>query len=204
MPVLHRYKYSDNHFILTNMNGAVVTFQLTNVGEQRLIDAGIEPGEQFGRALLLDLCRSGEAFTNGAASEEDLSGWTQTELDFVNDPEPETLLPTCAECLSPYDLYLVSIVAPNRKYISVRCESCRDKDVATIGICVPTPLVSRSMLNRLITLSGIVVLDSAGTRFKHLLESEFVQKWDNYKRKNAKAVQANLFAVTSEVQGALL
>lgn len=204
MPVLHQYKKKDNCYILTSINGAVVTFQVTSEGHQRLIDSGIEPGERFGRGLLLELCRYGEAFTFNASPNIDLSGWTQIALDFANDPDPEELLSTCAACSSPYGLHVVEVIEPDSRYLSVRCQQCRDKDIAAIGMCIPTPLLTRQVFNRMLEMAGGIELDQAAASFKSLLEREFIQKWDKVKRGRAKAVQDSLFPISEERQAALL
>jgi hypothetical protein len=55
MPRLHKYVSRDAHYVLTSIDGSVVTYQLTATGEQRLAGAGIVAGQRFERALLLDL-----------------------------------------------------------------------------------------------------------------------------------------------------
>ena len=59
MPRLHKYRDRDAYYILTAIRGAVVTFRLSTEGEKKLAAARIGPGEQFPRALLLDLYRTG-------------------------------------------------------------------------------------------------------------------------------------------------
>jgi hypothetical protein len=39
MPVLHRYKERHEHYVLTSINGAIITFQLTKEGEKKLRSA---------------------------------------------------------------------------------------------------------------------------------------------------------------------
>lgn len=203
MPTLRQYKNSDNVYILTKINGAIITFQTTNTGKQRLLDSGIGPGEQFGRALLLELCNSGDAFTFSASPDIDLSGWTQITLDFTNDPDPEELFSTCAACSSPYGLHLVEVIEPGNRYLSVRCQECRDKDIAKIGMCIPTPLLTRQVFNRMMEMSGAIELDQAAANFKSLLEREFIQKWDKIKRGKTKVVQDSLFSASEEAQAVL-
>ena len=61
MPRLHKYRDRNACYVLTAIRGAVVTFQLTAEGEKKLTAARIGPGEQFPRAILLDLYRTGDA-----------------------------------------------------------------------------------------------------------------------------------------------
>jgi hypothetical protein len=74
---------------LTAIRGAVITFQLTPEGENKLTAAGIALGQQVHRALLLDLCRTGDAYTSGSGVDDPALA-SQIELDFTNDPDPET------------------------------------------------------------------------------------------------------------------
>jgi hypothetical protein len=66
MPVLNKYKGKEKYYVLTSISGKIVTFQLTNEGHLKLLEAGINNEERFGRALLFDLYRTGDAFTHGA------------------------------------------------------------------------------------------------------------------------------------------
>src|SRR5262245_8631191 len=107
MPKLHSYRNRDGYYILTGIKGSVVTFQVTPEGERKLKDAGIVPNDKFPRALLLDLCRSGDAFTGGGGVSEPIAeSLNQLELDFAQDPDPEILFPTCDDCGSLSDLHL--------------------------------------------------------------------------------------------------
>src|SRR4051794_15318966 len=107
MPKLHQYKSRDNCYVLTSIKGAVITFQLTMQGERKLRDAGVARDQNFPRALLLDLCRSGDAFTGGSGVSEPINeSINQLELDFAQDPDPETLFPSCDDCASLDDLHL--------------------------------------------------------------------------------------------------
>ena len=70
MPVLHKYKDKSGYYILTSIKGNIITFHLTPEGHSKIIKAGITPEQPFGRALLLDLYRSGEVFTYGSGPGE--------------------------------------------------------------------------------------------------------------------------------------
>ena len=65
MPRLHKYVSRDAHYVLTSIDGQVNTYQLTPAGEGKLAAAGIVAGEHFERAILLDLYRTGDAFSRG-------------------------------------------------------------------------------------------------------------------------------------------
>jgi hypothetical protein len=61
MPRLHKYRNRNACYVLTAIGGSVITYQLTPEGEKKLATAGIVCGQQFHRALLLDLYRNGDA-----------------------------------------------------------------------------------------------------------------------------------------------
>jgi hypothetical protein len=52
MPVLHKYKDRNEHYVLTSIKGNIITFQLTNEGQHKLLGAGIIAGKTFERGLL--------------------------------------------------------------------------------------------------------------------------------------------------------
>jgi hypothetical protein len=111
MPILHKYKKGNIYFVFTEIQGKIIAFKLTHDGERRLKSAGIFPGKTFGRAILLDLYRSGDAYTSGKGLDrvEQRIEPHQLQFDFSKDPEPESLFPLCAICSSPDDLHLVEI-----------------------------------------------------------------------------------------------
>ena len=77
MPRLHKYRNRDASYVLTAIRGAIITYQLTPEGERKLTAAGIVSGQQFHRALLLDLYRTGNAYTGGGGvyTVDEISGW---------------------------------------------------------------------------------------------------------------------------------
>ena len=193
MPVLHRYKKRNMYYVFTEIKGKIIAFQLTTDGEQRLKSAGIFPGKTFGRALLLDLYRSGDAFTYGRGLdqiEKDLEPH-QLEFDFAKDPEPESLFPLCAVCSSPDDLHLVEIKG-NNHYASLLCADCRKNQRGFIDTSVPLSLVTRAILKQLLDMKHIEKKDSAVSNYQSLLEAEFKSRWDALKKRK-KTKQEKLF-----------
>ena len=138
MPRLHKYRDRNVCYVLTAIRGAVVTFQLTAEGEKKLAAARIGPNEQFPRALLLDLYRTGDAFTGGsAAASLALDSAGQLEMDFANDPDPETAFPACDVCGGVNDLYLTIRGKPEDLVAQLQCAeigraSCRERVCAYV------------------------------------------------------------------------
>ncbi len=74
MPILHKYSKRNMYYVFTEIRGKIIAFQLTGDGERKLKSAGIFPGKTFGRALLLDLYRSGDAYTYGKGLNQHRAG----------------------------------------------------------------------------------------------------------------------------------
>ena len=207
MPVLHRYKERHEHYVLTSINRTIITFQLTKEGEKKLRSAGVTAGQPFGRALLLDLYRSGDAYTHGSGPGKAVIEVDPRQLsfDFSNDPEPESLFPSCAVCTSPFDLHLVEI--KNGDYFaSILCPNCRKEKHFEIDSSIPLPLVTRGIFNRFLTIKGIEKKDSSVLGYQELLNAEFQTKWDAMaKRPKRKSIrQENLFDLKEDKQNSLM
>lgn len=207
MPVLHRYKERHEHYVLTSINRAIITFQLTKEGEKKLRSAGVTAGQPFGRALLLDLYRSGDAYTHGSDPGKVVLKVDPRQMvfDFSNDPEPESLFPSCAVCTSPFDLHLVEI--KNGDYFaSILCPNCRKGKDFEIDSSIPLPLVTRSTFHRFLEIKGIEKRDPSVLSYQELLNAEFQTKWDAIaKRAKRKSIrQGNLFDSKEDKQSRLM
>jgi hypothetical protein len=195
MPVLHEYKGKDEHYVLTSIKGNIVTFQLTAEGQKKLLSAGILPGKTFVRGLLLDLYRSGDAYTHGTGPGKGMIevDSRQMELDFSHDPEPESMFPSCGNCSSVGDLHLVEEIKGKDHYGVILCGICRFKKSDKIDTSIPLPLVTRGILNRLLEMKNIEKIDSSVSSYRALLDKEFQSKWDALaKRKPGKQEKLKL------------
>jgi hypothetical protein len=208
MPVLHNYKDRNDYYVLTSINGKIITFQLTQAGNERLKLAGIQPGEAFGRAILLDLYRSGDAFTHGTGPGEEISKTDprQLELDFKNDPDPESLFPGCASCSSPVSLHLVEI-KEKVHLASILCADCRSEKSKSIDTSIPIQIVNRSVLKHILEIKRIEKTDPSVIAYRELLETQFQTKWDEIakaKTKKKSVKQETLFDKPDDKQGKLI
>ncbi len=188
MPVLHRYNKRNVYYVFTEIRGKIIAFQLTGDGERKLKSAGIFPGKTFGRALLLDLYRSGDAYTYGKGLDpvEQEFEPRQLEFDFAKDPEPESLFPLCAVCSSPDDLHLVEIKGSNH-YATILCGDCRTDQRGSIDTSIPLSLMTKAILKRLLEVKHIEKRDSSVLNYQSLLDAEFKEKWDaSAKRRRAR------------------
>lgn len=193
MPRLHKYRERNACYVLTAIRGAVVTFQLTPDGEKKLTASGIACGQQFPRALLLDLYRTGDAFTGGSGvANVALDSAGQLEMDFANDPDPETAFPACDVCKSVNDLHLTISGKPDDLIAQLQCAACRATPGAIPETNIPVALLSRAVLTRLFQLKPVAAKNSNVKQFEELLRAEFESKWEAL-RKQRGVAQKSLF-----------
>lgn len=198
MPRLLKYRDRNACYVLTSIRGAVVTFQLTAEGEKKLAAACIGPGEQFGRAILLDLYRTGDAFTGGsgvASLGVDSAG--QLEMDFANDPDPETAFPACDICKSVKDLHLTISGKLEDLIAQLQCGACQALPGARPNTSIPLGILSRPVLSRLFQLKPVAARSTGVKHFEELLRCEFESKWEAL-RKRRGAAQTNLFNTSTD------
>jgi len=202
---MHQYRNRNDYYIATNINQNIVAFQLTPEGRKRLQEAGILPGQTFTRAILLDLYRSGDAFTGGSGAGEIIDE-RRGELDLTNDSVSEKMFPSCARCISLKDLHLIEFKGRDH-HASILCTACRSTNKRLIDTSIPLPLVSGETLKRLMAIKGIEKTDTSVVAYKKLLETEFEHKWDakyNKKKKNRKQKQATPADTDDKKQGRLI
>lgn len=206
MPVLHKYKDKNEHYVLTGIKGNIITFQLTTEGERRLQSVGILTGKTFQRALLMDLYRSGDAYTHGTGPGKGMLKIDprQMELDLSHDPEPESMFPSCAICSSVGDLHLVEEIKGKERYATILCANCRSNKSEKIDTSLPLPLVTRGILNRLLMMKNIKKIDSSVSSYQELLDAEFQSKWDALAKRKKSGKQEGLFDKADERQGKLM
>ena len=203
MPVLHKYTEKKGYYVLTSIKGNIITYQLTSEAQNKLIDAGIQPDQTFRRALLLDLIRTGDAYTLGTGpgiidSDKDIQ---QLQFDFADDPEPESMIPCCHVCSSAIDLHLVEIKSVISE-ASILCPKCRTKKSGMIDTSIPLSLVSRVLLNRLLKEKSMEKVDDSVIAYQKLLNTEFKSKWETLK--TSKPTQERLFSKDGGKQKTLL
>jgi hypothetical protein len=197
MPILHQYHDKSGWYVRTVIDKAIITFQLTSAGARRLLEAGGKNGRRFRRATLFELFRSGDAFTHGTGPgviEAQEKG--QIELDFTNDPEPESIFPRCSLCGSLADLHLVELCQEIAGSAAIYCPQCRKRNAMRIDTSMPIRFVNRGVLEKFLEYKGIVLLDASVTAFSESLAKAFKEKWDKFaetKIQRKKATQTALF-----------
>jgi hypothetical protein len=197
MPILHKYQDKSGWYVRTVIDKAIITFQLTSAGARRLLEAGVKNGKRFRRATLFELYRSGDAFTHGTGPGViEPQGRGQIDLDFTNDPEPETIFPRCALCGSLDDLHLVEIIKEVEDSVAIYCPQCRKGNAMKIDTNIPLRFINRGVFENLLEYKGIKLLDNSAKTFKESLDKAFKEKWDKFattKTQRRKATQEALF-----------
>ena len=195
MPRLHKYRDRNACYVLTAIGGNVITYQLTPDGECKLTAAGIAPGQQFQRAILLDLYRTGDAFTHGSGVDDPaLAAAGQLEMDFANDPDPETAFPACDVCRSVNDLHLTLTGSPEDLVAQLQCATCRAVPAVRPDTSIPVALLSRPILSRLFQMKLVAGKGKNVKQFEELLRAEFESKWEALRKRHG-ASQESLFDV---------
>jgi hypothetical protein len=200
MPVLHKHPGRNDYYVVTSNNGTVATFKLTGKGMKRLRSVGLADGENFDTSILLDLYRSGDAFTHGRVTAEAKGKSPQMKFDFLNETQPKRVFPCCSACGLVEDLHLVEVKAPTPT-LTLLCRRCRRKKMGFIDTSIPLPLVSRGILKRLLTMKKIGKRDSSVTDYQKVLEAKFSKKWEEVamkKKKSKSPRQADLFQKEQE------
>jgi len=195
MPRLHQYRNRNACYVLTAIGGKVITYQLTPEGEKKLAAARIGPGQQFERAILLDLYRSGDAYTGGSGTDDPLG--SQLEMDFANDPVPETAFPTCDICHSVNDLHLTLRGLPEKLIAQLQCPVCRALPGAQSDTIIPLALLSRPLLFRVFQLKTVADRSPSVKQYEELLQIEFESKWDALSKRGGES-QSILFYSSPE------
>lgn len=197
MPILHQYQDKRGWYVRTVIDKAIITFQLTSTGAQRLLEAGSKDGKRFRRSALFELYRSGDAFTRGTGPGViKPKGKGQIDLDFTNDPDPASIFPRCALCKSLDDLHLVEVMSESEDSVAIYCPQCRKGNAIKIDMSMPLRFINRGVLKSLLEYKGIKLFDKSVKTFKESLDKAFEEKWDKFtvtKIQRSKATQEKLF-----------
>ena len=192
MPRLHKYVSRDAHYVLTSIDGQVNTFPLTPAGEGKLAAAGIVPEQNFERAILLDLYRTGDAFSRGGEFPEAVLA-NQLGMDLASDPHKESAFPTCEDCRSVADLHLALIGRATDLAARLLCPACRTTPGNVADTSVPVSLLTRPVLSRLFEMKSVGTKANNVLRYEALLNAAFALRWDAVQNQRNKT-QAALFS----------
>lgn len=189
MPTLRKRKDSDGYFALTSIAGQVITFQISEAGQQRLLDASLKDGDRFSRAILFDLYRSGDAFTFGSGVAHPIEGDRQLQFDFSDDTTPEAVFPSCSKCSSVQDLHLVTSLDDMAHDAYILCGVCRKAGAVHQDASIPLPVLSRSIIARLQDMGQISRPAEKLAHYIGNLETDFQNKWDELRKRKSRRQQ---------------
>ena len=175
MPRFKKVIGEERYYVRTAIAGHVITYQLTKDGAQELLGIGLRDDSIFGRALLLSLIHSNDAFTHGTGIQPGPENQGQMELDFKDDPYHEEDLPTCSNCSSAENLYLVTI-APNaedKPDAYLLCPACRASLQTDKNVSIPISLVSREAYLKLKQWNLVQNPESRVTMYSKALNTNY-------------------------------
>jgi len=128
--------------------------------------------------------RTGDAFTHGTGPGKiEGTDKRQLALDFADDPEPESIFPSCSVCNSINDLHLVEVKDKDH-FAGIYCSECRKIRSATINTNIPLPLINRGLLSRVLEMNNIQKTDKSLTEYRKLLDTEFINRWEEIAKTN--------------------
>jgi hypothetical protein len=187
---LRKKKDGGGYYVLTSIAGKVITFQLSEGGQRRLLGASLVDGDRFARAILFDLYRSGDAFTHGSGITHQIKDERQLPLDFADDTTPESVFPSCSKCAAGQGLYLVTAPDDNLHNTYILCDSCRKARLAQSDISIPLAIVSRSILAQLRNMGHISRPDAKVAHYAENLEMDVQKKWDELRKRKTRRQKA--------------
>jgi hypothetical protein len=184
LPALKLKKGKDEYYVQTSISGQVITYQLTSDGKRKLLASGLGDGDRFGRAILIHLLQSGDAFTHGTGLQRSPDSDRQLQLDFPDDPLPEVSLPACSVCASLENLHLVTTAVheEGKQDAYLLCASCRNKESMQRDVSIPLPLVSRPVFLRLQDWKLIQRPEMRVQAYGNALNTDFEKKWEELRK----------------------
>lgn len=190
MPILRKKKDGGGYYVLTSIAGKVITFQLSEGGQQRLLGASLVDGDRFARAILFDLYRSGDAFTHGSGITHQIKDERQLPLDFTDDTTPESVFPSCSKCAAGHGLHLVT--APDDKLHDayILCESCRKTRAFKSEVSIPLAIVSLPIIAQLHRMGQIGRPDAQVAHYAENLKMDVQKRWDELRKRKTRRQKA--------------
>ncbi len=198
MPVLKSYTDCSGYYIHASVHGAVVTFQTTQCGVEKLAAAGVQPGIRFALRLLADLTRTGDAYTHHGGVE--FYEAEQFQFDFKESKESESLFPACAVTGTFDDLHLVMHDAGAEACVELLAPSAREKLTNRIRLSVPLSILSPSALTTLETTGQLAANTTAVAALRRWYAEDASAEWERLRRERETRQQGFGFDVPGELK----
>ena len=180
MPVLKSYTDGSGHYIHASVRGAVITFQTTPCGVEKLAAAGVQPGARFPLRLLADLTRTGDAYTHhGGVKYYEAE---QFEFEFKESEESKALFPACAITGTFDDLHLVAHDVGGETRVELLAPSARTALAGRIKLCVPLSILSPLALTTLETTGQLPAGTDAAAALRRWYADDASAEWQRLSR----------------------
>ena len=198
MPVLKSYTDGSGHYIHASVRGAVVTFQTTQRGVEKLTAAGVQSGVRFALRLLADLTRTGDAYTHrgGVAFYEA----EQFEFDLNESQESKALFPACAITGTFDDLHLVIHEFGDEMRTELLAPPARTALPGRIKLSVPLSILSPSALTMLETTGQLPEGTAPVAALRRWYAEDASAEWERLRRERAQRQQGFAFDVPGELK----
>lgn len=185
MPVLHQYSNNADYYVKSRLKGAIVTFQLTKIGQRQLLESGLRDGSKFPLSLLVPLWRAGDAYTGGSGIELPTDADTgQMAFDFPEDEQTEALLPVCQVTGRVDDLHLVVTTQSDALQAQVLSPGPRRELAATVVLNIPLPLLSLKAFGYL-QQTGKLPEDEVVSRLRDWYQEDINAYWERRRAERA-------------------
>lgn len=198
MPILKSYTNGSGHYIHASVRGAVVTFQTTKRGVEKLTAAGVQNGVRFPLRLLADLTRTGDAYTHRGGVE--FYQAEQFEFDFKESQESEALFPACAVTGTFDDLHLVAHDAEEKTSVDLLAPSAREALAGGIRLSVPLAILSPSTLTTLETTGQLPAATDTVAALRRWYAEDASAEWERLRRERETRQQGFAFEVPGELK----
>lgn len=198
MPVLKSYTDGSGHYIHASVRGAVITFQTTTRGVEKLAAAGVQSGARFALRLLADLTRTGDAYTHhGGVGFYEAE---QFEFEFKESEESKALFPACAVTGSFDDLHLVAHEADTETRVELLAPSARTALTGRIKLSVPLSILAPSVLTILETTGQLPIGTTAVAALRRWYAEDASAEWERLGRERQTRQQGFAFDLPGELK----
>lgn len=186
MPTLHAYADGSGFYAKANLQGRVVTFQLTSAAVHQLGAAGLVSGSQLPAKVLLALIQAGDAYTGAGTALEDPA---QSALPFADgELDADGLLPRCEETGGHLELHLVVLddgLGGGRKRAKLLAPEPRHVMRKHSALSIPVSSLSWRALEQLV-VSRLVPGDAkAVATLRRWFGHQLTSAWDELARLRA-------------------
>lgn len=197
MPVLKSYADGSGNYIHASVRGAVITFQITQRGLEKLSLAGVQPGSRFTLQLLAGLSRTGDAYTHRGSVE--FHEAEQFEFDFNESEQSKAFFPACAVTGSFDGLHLVVHESAGEIRVELLAAGPRSSLGGRVRQSVPLILLSPSALTSLEAAGELPPSSEAVATLRRWYAHDASAEWERLRRQRQTRQPGLAFDVPGEL-----